>query len=72
MNHEPGLVLITGAAGRVGQAAVGELLARGHKVRGFDRAPTPGVTDAFTGSITDAVAVARAFAGVHTSSGCTA
>ncbi|MBI3881757.1 MAG: NAD(P)-dependent oxidoreductase [Verrucomicrobia bacterium] len=58
------LVLITGSAGRVGQAAVKELCARGHRVRGFDRAATPGLEDFFIGSIQDAAAVQRAMAGV--------
>lgn len=60
------LVLITGSAGRVGHAAVAELLARGHAVRGFDRVPTPNLADAVVGSLTDAAAVARAMRDVHT------
>lgn len=34
---------MTGSAGRVGRAAVAELVARGHTVVGFDVRPTPGV-----------------------------
>ncbi len=60
------LVLVTGSAGRVGQAVVKELLARGHTVRGFDRVPTPGLADALVGTITDADAVQRAMQGVKT------
>jgi nucleoside-diphosphate-sugar epimerase len=56
-------VLVTGSAGRIGQAAVAALQAGGHAVRGFDRVPTPGVTDAVVGDLTDAAAVARAVAG---------
>jgi nucleoside-diphosphate-sugar epimerase len=54
------LILVTGSAGRVGQAVVRELVARGERVRGFDRVPTPGVADSHVGSLTDANAVRRA------------
>jgi nucleoside-diphosphate-sugar epimerase len=57
-------VLITGSAGRIGQAVVRELQARGHAVRGFDMAPTPGADQAVVGSITDAAAVQSAMQGV--------
>ena len=63
------LILVTGSAGRVGQAVVQELLARGELVRGFDRVPTPGLPDSPVGNLTDAAAVRRAaegaFAVVH-------
>jgi len=36
-------VLVTGSAGRLGRAAVAELVARGHFVTGFDIRPTPGL-----------------------------
>jgi nucleoside-diphosphate-sugar epimerase len=36
-------ILVTGSAGRIGRAAVAELVARGHEVTGFDLAPTPGL-----------------------------
>jgi uronate dehydrogenase len=36
-------VLVTGSAGRIGRAAVKELVARGHAVTGFDIRPTPGL-----------------------------
>ena len=58
------LILVTGSAGRVGQAVVRELLARGECVRGFDRVPTPGLADAHVGQLTDGAAVHRAAAGV--------
>src|SRR6516164_9695883 len=60
------LVLVTGSAGRVGRAAVAELLARGRSVRGFDRVPTPGPAESFVGDITDLAACRQAVAGVHT------
>lgn len=60
------LVLVTGSAGRIGQAVVAELTARGLPVRGFDRVATPGVADAVVGSITDPAAVQAALSGVHT------
>jgi nucleoside-diphosphate-sugar epimerase len=58
-------VLVTGSAGRIGQAAVAELRARGHLVRGFDRVPTPGLNDCVVGDLTDAAAVHRAMHGVR-------
>ena len=57
------LVLVTGSAGRIGQAAVRELSARGWPVRGFDRVPTPGLADAVVADITDAAALRRAAEG---------
>jgi len=59
-------VLVTGSSGRIGRAAVKELLARGHEVRGFDLAPTPGLTDMTLGSLTDAQSVWRAMQDIHT------
>src|SRR5438067_11145549 len=60
---QPTTVLVTGSAGRIGQAAVRELKARGHTVRGFDLAPTPGADVSLVGNLTDAAAVRRATAG---------
>jgi uronate dehydrogenase len=60
----PELVLVTGSAGRIGQAVVAELTARGRPVRGFDLVPTPGLDDFAVGSISDADAVRRAAEGV--------
>lgn len=57
------LVLVTGSAGRIGQAVVRELVARGHPVRGLDRVRTPGLQDSLVGSITDPATVHRAVAG---------
>lgn len=60
------LVLVTGSAGRLGQAVCAELSARGHAVRGVDLLPTPDVADAITGSLLEAEVVMRALAGVTT------
>jgi nucleoside-diphosphate-sugar epimerase len=60
------MVLVTGSSGRIGQAVVKELLARGRPVRGLDRVATPGVSDMVIGDITDAAAVRRATEGVGT------
>jgi NAD(P)-dependent dehydrogenase (short-subunit alcohol dehydrogenase family) len=57
-------ILVTGSGGRIGRAVVAELTARGRPVRGFDRAPTPGLADCVVGDITDEAAVRRAMAGV--------
>lgn len=48
-------VLVTGSAGRIGQAVVTELLARGHQVVGYDVRPTPGLppSQSIIGSVTD-------------------
>ncbi|MFA6544644.1 MAG: NAD(P)-dependent oxidoreductase [Limisphaerales bacterium] len=63
MSAEP--ILVTGSAGRIGQAVVKELLAQGERVRGFDRVPAPGVADSHVGNLTDAEAVRRAAEGVR-------
>ena len=60
------LILVTGSSGRIGQAVVKELLTRGHKVRGFDRVPTPGLADMLIGTLTSEADIARAMRGVHT------
>ena len=62
----PSLILVTGSAGRIGQAVVRELTAQRLAVRGFDRAPTPGLADAVVGDITDPAACRRALSGVTT------
>jgi nucleoside-diphosphate-sugar epimerase len=58
-------VLVTGSAGRIGRSVVRELKARGHRVRGFDLAATPGADESLTGNLTDAAAVRRAAEGVN-------
>ena len=62
--NEKRLVLVTGSAGKIGRAAVRELKARGHFVRGFDLAPSPLVDESHTGSIADATSFQRAAAGM--------
>ncbi len=62
---EPISVLVTGAAGRVGQAACEGLLARGHKVRAFDVRRSPGVEDAIVGDVSDGSQVAKAMEGME-------
>jgi nucleoside-diphosphate-sugar epimerase len=57
-------VLVTGSAGRIGQAVVAELKARGLRVRGYDRVPTPGLDDSIAGDITDGAALRRAADGM--------
>jgi nucleoside-diphosphate-sugar epimerase len=56
-------VLVTGSAGRIGQAVVAELKARSRAVRGFDRVPTPGLEDYVVGDLTDGAAVRQAVRG---------
>lgn len=58
-------VLVTGAAGRIGRAAVAAIAARGHVVIGLDFTPTPGLppAQAVVGSILDADKLAAAMAG---------
>jgi dTDP-4-dehydrorhamnose reductase len=62
---DPKTVLVTGSAGRVGQAAVQGLLARGHSVRGFDRAPSPGLPEATVADLSDLEALKDALNGVE-------
>jgi nucleoside-diphosphate-sugar epimerase len=59
-------VLVTGSSGRIGQAVTEELRRRGHSVRGFDLAPTPGLDDMVLGSLTDVDIVRRALQGIKT------
>lgn len=58
------LILVTGSAGRIGQAVVHELTGRGECVRGFDLVPTPGATESHVGTLTDFATVRQAMAGV--------
>ncbi|GIW81568.1 MAG: NAD-dependent epimerase [Gemmatales bacterium] len=59
------MILVTGSAGKIGQAVVAELQARQCPVRGFDRVPTPGLKDAVVGSITNPDDVRSAMDGVE-------
>jgi nucleoside-diphosphate-sugar epimerase len=61
---ESSLVLVTGCAGRIGQAVAKELQARGQRVRGFDRVANPDCADMVVGDLTDSTTVARAMSGV--------
>ena len=57
-------ILVTGSAGRLGRAAVTELVARGHTVIGFDLRPTPGLPDSIVGTLQDADLLNRLAVGV--------
>lgn len=59
------LVLVTGAAGRVGRPVTAALREK-YSVRTFDRVPVPGDPEACLGDLADRAAVERAVAGVHT------
>ena len=50
-------VLVTGSAGTIGRIIVRALIARGHRVRGFDRVANPELADQRLATITDAAAV---------------
>lgn len=58
-------VLVTGSAGRFGRAAVNELKARGHFVRGFDLRANPLADENHLDTITDAAAFRRAASGME-------
>lgn len=58
------LVLVTGSAGRLGQAAVRGLLHAGCRVRGFDRVASANVTEEYLGNLSDISLLARATTGV--------
>jgi len=57
-------ILVTGAAGRIGRAAVRALKAGGCRVRAFDVVRSTGTDDVVVGSITDPDAVRRAVQGI--------
>lgn len=59
------MILVTGSAGRIGQAVVRELAAHGEPVRGLDLVPTPHAAESVVGSITDLADVRRAMAGAR-------
>jgi len=60
------MVLVTGSTGRLGRAVSAELLARGHRVRGFDRVASSGLPETLEGNLTRPADLARAMAGVET------
>jgi nucleoside-diphosphate-sugar epimerase len=60
----PGKILITGSAGRIGQAVVQALA--GEPVRAFDRVPTAGAPEALVGDVADMNAVRQTMQGIHT------
>jgi uronate dehydrogenase len=60
-------ILVTGSAGRIGQAAVRGLTAAGLDVVGFDLHPTPGLPSerSIVGTLADADRIRQATAGAH-------
>ncbi|MFD7453032.1 NAD-dependent epimerase/dehydratase family protein [Kitasatospora sp. NPDC059827] len=64
MVNQPGQVLITGAAGRMGSCLRELLPGYGHRLRGFDRLPVPGNPGAVTADLLDVEALAAAMDGV--------
>lgn len=63
----PQRILVTGSAGRIGRAAVAELVARGHAVTGFDVRPTPGLPAerSVVATLADVDVLRKAAAGAH-------
>ena len=59
------VVLVTGSAGRIGQAVVLEMLRRGHLVKGFDRDPSPNLEQAHVADLANAAALTEAMEGVE-------
>ena len=57
-------ILVTGAAGRIGRAAVRELAGRGFRVRAFDMVRAGGTDDVIVGSIADPETVRKAVQGI--------
>lgn len=54
-------VLVTGSAGRIGQAVMQVL---GSAARGFDRVPTPNASDFVVADLSDTAALAKAMTGI--------
>jgi nucleoside-diphosphate-sugar epimerase len=57
-------VLVTGSAGRVGQAACRALRARGHTVRGLDVQSSQGVDDSRVGDVSDVAQISDAMVSI--------
>lgn len=57
-------ILVTGSAGRIGQAVVRELVARGEVVRGLDVVPTAHASESVVGDVASMDVVRKATAGV--------
>ena len=53
-------VLVTGAAGCIGRAAVAGLIARGWQVRGFDRVPASNASEFVVADLSDSAALVKA------------
>jgi 3beta-hydroxy-delta5-steroid dehydrogenase/steroid delta-isomerase len=70
LTTELGHVLVTGGSGFVGANLVTELLDRGHRVRSFDRVPSPlpdhPLLETVVGDITDTADLARVVEGIDT------
>ncbi|MHB0958042.1 MAG: NAD-dependent epimerase/dehydratase family protein [Pirellulaceae bacterium] len=58
-------VLVTGSAGRIGQAACDALRARGHWVRGFDLHPSPNANEAILGDLANLETMSEAMDGIQ-------
>lgn len=59
------IVLVTGSAGRIGQAAVRALKEHGWHVRGFDLVPTPKADESIVGDIVEGKAIRQAAHGAE-------
>ena len=59
-------VLVTGSSGWIGRAVSAELVARGHRVRGFDRVPSPALREAVVGDVASPDDLDRALADMDT------
>ncbi|HWO13498.1 MAG TPA: NAD(P)-dependent oxidoreductase [Polyangiaceae bacterium] len=56
-------IVVTGSAGAIGRPVCDELLCRGYHVRGFDRSPTPSLSDSVVADLVDRAAVRAALRG---------
>ena len=65
-------VMVTGSAGRVGGEACKALAAAGHRVRGYDVAPSPSAPEAVIGSLTDTCKLRESMAGIEVLIHCAA